>query len=98
MGRICNLFYSDEIPFHGVMDFIKKMEPMLEQMNFPQSFSSVRTFAKAPEEHRMMARNLRELSQHCHCVFCFGRIPAGMEVSLGWKENVKSPSEACWNY
>ena len=48
VGRICNLFYPDEIPFHGVMDFIKKIEAMLDQMNFPQAFSSVRTFAKSP--------------------------------------------------
>ena len=48
VGRISNLFYPDEIHFHGVMDFIKKMETMLDQMNFPQAFSSVRTFAKAP--------------------------------------------------
>ena len=48
VGRISNLFYPDEIRFHGVMDFIKKMETMLDQMNFPQAFSSVRTFAKAP--------------------------------------------------
>ena len=48
VGRIYNPFYPDEVPFHGVMDFLKKMEAMLDQMNFPQAFSSVRTFAKSP--------------------------------------------------
>ena len=48
VGRIYNLFYPDVIHFHGVMDFLKKMEAMLDQMNFPHAFSSVRTFAKAP--------------------------------------------------
>ena len=46
VGRIYNLFYPDVIHFRGVMDFLKKMEAMLDQMNFPQAFSSVRTFAK----------------------------------------------------
>lgn len=48
VGRIYNLFYPDVIHFHGVIDFLKKVETMLDQMNFPQAFSSVRTFAKAP--------------------------------------------------
>jgi hypothetical protein len=30
------------------MNFLLKMEEMLDQMNFPQAFSDVRTFAKIP--------------------------------------------------
>ena len=47
-GRFYNLHYEDGVRFHGVMDLIKKMEDMLDQMKFPQSYSLVRTFSKAP--------------------------------------------------
>lgn len=47
VGRFYNPCYPDGISFYGVMDFIKKMENLLDQMNFPQSFSSVRSFSNA---------------------------------------------------
>ena len=46
VGRFYNPHYPDGIKFHGVMDFLLKMEEMLDQMNFPQAFSDVRTFTK----------------------------------------------------
>ena len=48
VGRFYNPCYQEGVAFYGVMDFIKKMENMLDQMNHPQSFSCVRSFAKAP--------------------------------------------------
>ena len=46
VGRFYNQFCQDEISFHGTIDLIKKMEAMLDQMNFPQSFSAIRSFAE----------------------------------------------------
>ena len=46
-GRFYNLHCEDGVRFHGVMDLIKKLESMLDQMKFPQSFSLVRTFSSA---------------------------------------------------
>ena len=48
VGRFYNPCYPEEVRFHGVMDFLKKIDNMLDQMNFPQAFTSVRTFAKMP--------------------------------------------------
>lgn len=48
VGRFYNPCCPEEVRFHGVMDFLKKIENMLDQMNFPQAFTSVRTFAKVP--------------------------------------------------
>lgn len=48
VGRFYNQFCQDEISFHGTIDLIKKMEAMLDQMNFPQSFSAIRSFAEKP--------------------------------------------------
>ena len=44
-GRFYNLHCEEGIQFHGVVDLIKKMDNMLNQMRFPQSFSLVRTFS-----------------------------------------------------
>ena len=48
VGRFYNLHCPDGIAFHGVIDLIKKMEAVLEEMKFPQPFSKIRTFANTP--------------------------------------------------
>lgn len=45
-GRFYNPYYPEGVSFHSVMDFLLKIEEMLDQMNFPQAFSDVRTFSK----------------------------------------------------
>ena len=45
-GRFYNQYCPDGVSFYGAIDLIKKMETMLDQMNFPQSFSAVRSFTK----------------------------------------------------
>ena len=46
-GRFYNPHYSEGVQFHGVVDLIKKLDNMLDQMQFPQSFSIVRTFSSS---------------------------------------------------
>ena len=48
VGRFYNLQCPDGIAFHGVIDLIKKIEDVLEEAHFPQSFSRLRTFADVP--------------------------------------------------
>ena len=45
-GRFYNRYYPEGVQFQSVMDFLLKMEEMLDQMNFPQSFSALRTFSR----------------------------------------------------
>ena len=47
-GKFYNLHYSDGVQFHGVIDLLKKMEAMLDEMRFPQAFSQLRSFAEKP--------------------------------------------------
>ena len=47
VGRFYNPLYAEGIRFHGVVDLIRKLENMLDQMQFPQSFSLVRRFSEA---------------------------------------------------
>ena len=48
-GRFCNTFLSEPEPFSSLMQFLLKMEQMLDNMNFPGAFASIRTFAAAPK-------------------------------------------------
>ena len=47
-GRFYNQYYPDGVRFYGTIDFLRKMENILDLMRFPQSFSRVRTFADVP--------------------------------------------------
>ena len=47
-GRFYNLYYPEGLSFHGVIDLVKKIENMLDQMRFPQAFSQLRSFAEKP--------------------------------------------------
>lgn len=43
-GRLMNPSLAEPITFHGVMPFLKEMEKLLDSMNFPTSFTQLRTF------------------------------------------------------
>ena len=45
VGRFYNQHYPEGIGFYGSIDLLKKMESMLNEMSFPQSFSAIRSFA-----------------------------------------------------
>lgn len=49
-GRVYNPCLSAGFTFHGVMEFLKKTDSMLDNMKFPQSFSANRVFSTPPEE------------------------------------------------
>lgn len=48
VGRFYNQHAPEGICFYGAIDLIKKMETMLNEMSFPQSFSMIRSFAEKP--------------------------------------------------
>ena len=43
-GRMYNTFLENGIEFVGTIDFLQNMENLLEQIKFPQAFSTTRTF------------------------------------------------------
>ena len=49
-GRISNPFLVADISFHSAMEFIKEMEALLKDLNFPQSYSMKREFCPGPEQ------------------------------------------------
>ena len=41
-GWICNPYLEEALPFHGVTQLLIRMEALLDQLNFPQSFTKNR--------------------------------------------------------
>lgn len=94
VGRFYNPCYPEEVRFHGVMDFLKKIENMLDQMHFPQAFTSVRTFSKAPmlateeaAEGKTQTGNLATFSMRV-----LFRQNTSWQGSLTWLEGKKEES------
>ena len=48
-GRLYNPYLPEGDSFHSTMEFLKKMEFMLDEMKFPQSFRANRVFCQLPE-------------------------------------------------
>ena len=45
-GRLYNPYWKEGVSFSGVMEFLTRMEELLDQMQFPQSFTARRTFTR----------------------------------------------------
>ena len=55
-GRFYNYGQDSEAhPFRGVMQLLTGMEQLLDSVNFPQSFTAVRSFASAADTRRSVA-------------------------------------------
>lgn len=48
-GRMYNAYIPDGDSFHSTIEFLKKIESMLDEMKFPQSFRANRVFCELPE-------------------------------------------------
>ncbi len=47
VGRIFHPYLEEAIVFYGTMQLLQEMEQMMDQMEFPKSFTAIRTFARA---------------------------------------------------
>jgi hypothetical protein len=57
-GKILNAYYEEVISFRSTMDFILSMEKLLEELNWPQSFSSRRAF-KNVEDNTLLTETAK---------------------------------------
>ena len=48
-GRFYNTFRKEGESFHGLMQFLLKMEWLLNTMSFPKAYACVRSFSRPPE-------------------------------------------------
>jgi len=51
-GRFYNPHLGEGKSFRSLIQFLKEMESLLDDMNFPQSFTILRSFASPPEHKR----------------------------------------------
>ena len=84
-GRLYNPYWDSEVSFNGVMDFLTTMEGLLDQMQFPQSFTAKRTFAAAPEQEAVR-RPLTERRLGEEATF---RIKVLFRQNASWQGTVK---------
>lgn len=54
-GRICNPFLEVDVPFQSTMDFIREMNTLLQDIQFPQSFFGKREFCPTQETEPRVA-------------------------------------------
>lgn len=87
-GRIYPSCSDEKIDFHGVMDFLKCIESQLNQMQFPQSFCSGRTFAtRQPTNSRASDSKLYGNGQLAtYALKILFRQNASWQGSLSWLE------------
>lgn len=82
-GWICNPYLEEAVPFHGVMQFLLRMEALLDQLNFPQSFTANRgmpdTLTTATPSHGM-----REGAVETFSLRILFRRNASWQGSLAW--------------
>ena len=48
-GKFYNLHHEGTVPFHGTIQFLSKMEDMLNELEFPLPFTAMRSFDAAPK-------------------------------------------------
>lgn len=93
-GRLSNPCMEGEVPFHGLMQFLRIMDTMLDEMNFPQSFTVKRTFGSitpAAERIQEKGTDLRG-EQATFLVKVFFRQNASWQGSIRWMEGEKEES------
>lgn len=44
VGRLLNPLFPEAVSFKGVVEFLREMEELLNEMHFPQSFTELRSF------------------------------------------------------
>ena len=84
-GWICDPCLGGAIPFHGVMQFLLRMEALLDQLDFPQSFTEnrgkARTLVPVASSRGMREGALKTLS--LRVLF---RRNASWQGSLAWDD------------
>lgn len=93
-GRLYNPHQPEGIAFRSVMEFLLRMEDLLDDMHFPQSFSAVRSFGAPPERTAASppAAERQEGQRATFAVRVLFRQNASWQGSLTWLEEGKEES------
>ena len=93
-GKIVNSYYEDSVSFKSTMDFLLKMELLLEELNWPQSFSGKRSFKKI-EENTLVTDSPKQVKAGKVATFSIRilfRQNSSWQGSVFWHENSQGES------
>lgn len=82
-GWICNPYLEEAVPFHGVVQFLIRMEALLDQLNFPQSFTKNRGMPRSLTT-AAPSRGMREGEVETFSLRILFRRNASWQGSLAW--------------
>ena len=92
-GRLYNPYWEGGVPFSSVMEFLTRMEELLDQMQFPQSFTAKRAFAgppgQGPVSQPLDMRQGREATFYLKVLF---RQNASWQGTVKWVETGQEES------
>lgn len=93
-GRFYNQQYPDGVHFSGVMDFLKKMEQILERTKLPQVSSGVRTFTNTPATEPKVPEKIRshEGARGTFAVRVLFLQNASWQGNIAWLEGYREES------
>lgn len=97
-GRFYNPYLEDGRRFDSLSQFLLELERALDAMEFPKSFTAVRSFAPLPGSDRRRRRTSAQASWPLSsCGSSSARMPAGKAPSCGWKGSGSKDSAARWS-
>ena len=93
-GRFYNPHLGEGKSFRSLIHFLKEMEELLDDMNFPQSFTQTRSFASPPEHERGSppAEQIRSGALATFAVRVIFRQNASWQGSVAWLGQGKEQS------
>lgn len=94
VGRIYNAYYEEGVAFRGTIDLLLIIDSMLEDMNWPQAYSSYRHF-RTPEEGHTPPKTAVETKEGKEGTFSLRilfRQNASWQGSIIWHEGKQEES------
>ena len=92
-GRIISPYYEGCISFESTMEFLQNIESILEEMNWPQSFSSIRSFKNSEEKSLpISSEHIKEGKLATFYLRVLFRQNSSWQGSLCWYEKQKVES------
>lgn len=93
-GRLYNPYLESGQTFRGLMDFLMKMEELLDRMSLPQSFTAKRSFGPPIEQEKPLNPELerRHGGEATFAVRVLFRQNASWQGSVTWEETGQTES------
>ena len=92
-GRLYHPYLPEGDTFRSLMEFFRKMENLLDEMQFPQSFTAVRSFSTPPmRTGRPPGADVREGRCATFAVRVLFRQNASWQGSVSWLEGNREES------